>query len=370
MKRVWLLILAAAIIGTGLLVGRTELGKAVTGLFAAEQAVYSIRYTLEVEAGRERYEATSVVQTFVYQKPEWAPDLGERYQYRYRGEGLGIRFDDGRAMAVRLPALWLPPDYKPYDKDVVARFAAEQKSFPIDLRPVGSGPPEAFVFDDAVAPRQAWRLDWMHPERTLGPGVRIVRFDMTPTRDPPTFDLGKAVPWVVAERRASPRQMFAGDKDSWYGFETFRAKLTNFEARREAREIVLITQVDQTKWLDATDIFAHRYMSSLVREVEPIGVRYSDDFGRITFLPDEAPTPTLFIQRARMMRRQPRSQVEYWTPVICILRAGCADILVRPSGLSKMTGALINPVNDLVYIAHLDGFTTVNTRFQIDELAR
>jgi hypothetical protein len=342
-------------------------------LFAAEEPVISsIRYTLEVEVAGQRYVATSVAQTVVYSKLKWQFEIGTDYRFRFRGEGLGIRLADGRALAVKYPRFKEPPGYNTTNRATVERFAAEGRSYPVELNPrrLLANPTDAFVFDDAVAPKQAWRFDWLHPERTLGPGARVVRFDMTPTHDPPTSDLGKAVPWVVTDRRTSPRQMIAGDKDSWYGFSAFRAKLTNFEARDEAREIALTTGADLSKWLDATDTVAHRYVSSLVTEAEPIGVQYSDDFGRITLLPDEGALPTLFVQRARMMRRQPASEVEYWTPVVCIRRAGCADILMRPSGLSKMTGALINPANDIVYITHLDSFTTANVEFQIDELAR
>jgi hypothetical protein len=279
---------------------------------------------------------------------------------------------DGRALAVKYPRFKEPPGYDTTNRAIVERFAADGQSYPVELNPkrLFSNPTDAFVFDDAFAPKQAWRLDWMHPERTLGPGARIVRFDMTPTSDPPTFDLGRTVPWLVADRRKSPRQIMAADKDSWYGFAAFRAKLSNLAAGEEAEEIVLNTEGDQTKWLDATEIFAHRYMSSLVTETEPIGVQYSEDFGRITLLPDEGAQPTLFIQRARMIRRQPASQVEYWTPIVCISHLGCADILIRPSGMSKMTGALINPANDTVYVARPDGFTTANIEFQKDELVR
>jgi hypothetical protein len=372
MKRVWLLI-CVAVIGVGLLVSRSDSGKALTGLFVGnEPVISSIRYELEIEAGGKRYGAVSVVQTFVYEKSEWTFEIGQKYLYRYRGEGLGIRLDDGRALVVKVPNLKIPRDYKPYDKDVVARFAVEQKSFPIDLRPIGSGPPQAFVFDDAVAPTQAWRLDWMHPERTLGPGARIVRFDMTPTREPPTFDLDKAVPWVVVDRRKSRQQMIPGDEDVWFGFDAFRAKLKKLDARDDAKEIVLTGEMHQTKWLDATDRFSRGGMWSLVTAVEAIGVRYSADFGTIMLLGDESLTvaPTLFVQRGRMKRREPGNPVEQWAPVVCVVDAGCADILSGPPGLSKMTGALINPATDDVYIARRDGFTTANTEFQKNELAK
>jgi hypothetical protein len=211
------------------------------------------------------------VQTFVYRKPKLAPDLGQQYQYRYQGEGLGIRLDDGRAVAVKRPALWIPPDYKPYDKDVVLRFAAEQKLFPIELRSVGTGPPRGFVFDDAVSPSQAWRLDWQHAERTLGRGARIVRFDMTPTREQPTFDLGKAVPWVVIDRRKSPQQMMPSDEDVWFGFEAFRAKLKSLDVREEAKDVTLTEEAHQTKWLDASERFSRTGMWSLAYQRRPPG---------------------------------------------------------------------------------------------------
>lgn len=369
MKRAWLIIVAV-LVGAGVLAGRMHFGNALTGLFAGhEPIISSMRYTLEIDAGSKRYRASSVVQTYVYEKSEWTFEIGQKYVYRYRGEGLGIRLDDGRALAVKLPALWFPRDYKPYDKDVVLRFAAEEKSFPIELRPVGSGPPNAFVFDDAIAPRQAWRFDWMRPERTLGPGARIVRFDMTPTRDPPIFDLGKAVPWVVVDRRKSRQQMTSGNEDVWFGFDAFRAKLKNPNPLDETKEVVLTEETRQTTWLDVTDRFSRGGMSSLVTEVEPIGVRYSADFGTITLLVDRSPTvaPTLFVQRGWLKLRNPANPVEQWAPVVCILHTGCADILSRPPG---MTGALINPASDDVYIARRDGFTTANTEFQKDEIAK
>jgi len=359
-------------IGAGALTIRTHFANTLTGMFAGpEPVISSIRYTLEIEVQGKRYTATSVVQTYVYEKSEWAFEIGQKYVYRHRGEGLGIRLDDGRAIAVKLRSLKTPPDYKPYDKDVVLRFASEQKSFPIDLRPVGSGPPQAVVFDDAVAPSQGWRFDWLHPERTLGRGARIARFDMTPTRDPPTFDLGKAVPRVVVDRRKNRQQMIPGDEDVWFGFDAVRARLKNPNPLDETKEVVLSEETHQTKWVDATDRFSGGGMWSLVTEVEPIDVRYSSDFGTITLLVDDKPTvaPTLFVQRERVKRRNPANPVEQWAPIVCILHTGCADILPRPSGLSKTTGALIDPATEDVYIARGDAFTTANTEFQKDEIA-
>jgi hypothetical protein len=373
MKRAWLLILAV-VIGAGLLVSRTDFDKALPRLFVAEDPVISaFRYTLEVEVAEQHYLATSVAQTLVYSKPDWQFEIGTKYFFRFRGEGLGIRFADGRVLAVKYPRFREPPGYDDTNRAIVERFAADGRSYPVELNRerLSANPTDAFVFDDAAAPRQAWRLDWMHPERTLGPGARIVRFDMTPTHDPPTFDLGKIVPWVVVDRRKSRQQMIPGDEDVWFGFDAFRAKFKNLDPLDEAKEVVLTEETHQTKWLDASDRFSRGGMSSLLTEVEPISVRYSEDFGTITLLGDGSPTvaPTLFVQRGRMKRREPANPVEQWTPVVCILHTGCADILSRPPGLSKTTGALINPASDDVYIARRNGFNTANTEFQKDYLA-
>lgn len=373
MKRAWLLLIAAVMVG-GVLVSRTDFGKALPRLFVADAPVISsIRYTLEVDVAGQRYLATSVAQTLVYSKSEWQFEIGTKYVFRSRGEGLGIRLADGRALAVKYPRFKPPPGYHDTDRAIVERFASDGRSYPVELNPkrLFANPTDAFVFDDAVAPKRAWRFDWMHPERTLGPGAQIVRFDMMPTRDPPTFDLGKTVPWVVADRRKSRQQMIPGDEDVWFGFDAFRAKFKNPDPLDEANEVVLTEETHQTKWIDASDRFSRGGMWSLVTDVEPIGVRYSEDFGTITLLGDRSATvaPTLFVQSRRMKRREPANPVEQWTPVVCILHTGCADILSRAPGLSKTTGALINPASDDVYIARRNGFTTANTEFQKDYLA-
>jgi hypothetical protein len=350
--------------------GVVALVAAVFGLLGGFQSPIdsAFRYALEIEAGGQRYTATSVAGPRIYSKPEWLPEFGTKFHAQSRGEGLAIRFPDGRALAVEYPRSDWPRGYVVTDRESVQRFANEGKSYPVKYDDRAQERTQAFIFDDAVAPKIAWRFDWLHPELTLGAGARIVQFTMTPTRDPPSYDIDKTVPWLAIDRRIRGG---ASSDDVWFGYDAFRAKLSQPKVLAEAKEIELRADGAQTTWLDVSLAFARLgAWKVLVSEVEPIAVRYSDDLTRITALPDNSPdgSPTRFIQATRMPKKlssfnlvtgAPPRPVEWWAPIVCIAGAGCVDILERP-----YIAALMRPSDGTVYIIRRDGFVAGKSDFQ------
>jgi hypothetical protein len=298
----------------------------------------------------------------VHSKSRLLPEIGQRYRYAYRGEGLGLRFADGRALVVKFPGYSYPPGYEVYRRDVVDRFAAEAQSFPMDLRPIGSGPPSALVFDDAVAPKVAWRFDWLHPELTLGPGARIVRFDMSPTRAPPTFDLGSIIPWLAADRPTSYR---TNPQDVWCGYNGFRAKLTKPEETREGAEKVTLGAADQaTGWLNASKAFSRGYWrSTLASNIERVDVQYATDLSQVTVFSERTRDvgQTVLIQKSRIPVQSNKNR-DYWTPILCIAGVGCAEILS-----AYRSAALIEPFGETVYVVERDVITAAKNDFQLDQ---
>jgi hypothetical protein len=355
----------AGIVAAGVL----ALIAAVFGLLSRFQSPVdsAFRYALEIEVNGQRYTATSVAGPRIYSKPEWLPEFGTKFHVQSRGEGLAIRFPDGRALAVKYPIFDDPRGYVETDRESVERFANEGKSYPVKY----GDRTAAFIFDDAVAPKIAWRLDWLHPELALGAGARIVQFTMTPTRDPPTYDLDKTVPWLAIDRRIPALGGRISSDDVWFGYDAFRAKLSQPKVLAEAKEIELRADGAQATWLDVSPAFARLgAWKVLVSEVEPIAVRYSDDLTRITALPDNSPngSPTRFIQKTRMPEKlssfnrapgAPAVPVEQWAPIVCIAGAGCVDILDRTN-----TAALMRPSDETVYIIRRDSFVAGKSDFQ------
>jgi hypothetical protein len=336
---------------------------------AAESPVVSaIRYTLEIEVGGQQYSATSVVQRTAAPRSSLPPDRAGSNSFKVSGEGLGIVLADGRALVSTVPTFIVPPGYDAADASKVAEFVAEGKSYPVSPVQLSAqtSPNSAFVFDSAIAPKTAWRFDWLDPAGTLGPGARIVRFVMTPTRDPPTFDLGKIVPWVVIDRRNSP--IVTPPDDYWFGLRAYQAKVRQPEVQASAKPVEMISDTGRTTWLDATDSFAFASgWAEKVSDVRPIGVNYSDGLARVTLLPEETPgPPTPYVQRARIPKHRPGNPYEFWSPDICVSPAGCASILDRgPKGMPA--GALIDPATEVVYLVELDYFTTGKDSFQRGE---
>jgi hypothetical protein len=331
------------------------------------------RYTLEIEVAGQRYAATSVIEASAYTKPKWQFEIGQQYAFRGRGEGLGIRLADGRALVVKTPASGKPRGYESYNREVVERFLTEGQTFPIELDPrrSTSGPPRGFVLDDAVAPRAAWPLDWLSPDRVLGKGARIVRFDMTPTRDGPTFDIGKSVPWIVIDRRKSPREMFVDATDSWRGFHAFRAKLRIPATRNNAKPVVLSSNGRPSDWLDATEAFSSTssWKTGLVTDVRQIGSELSRDLSLITLgSDDESSAASPFVQRSRLPHPE-NDGLWNWTPSVCIPDEGCVDILSHGSHGAR-TSALISTKSDVVWVIEHDNFTTAAVEFQTEENRR
>jgi hypothetical protein len=335
---------------------------------AAEAPVVSaIRYTLVIEVGGQQYSATSVVQRTATPRSALPPELAGSNAFKSRGEGLGIRLADGRAFVSTIPIFTLPPGYDLRDANKVAQFAREGRSFPIQPAQLSlsTHKTSAFIFDSAVAPKTAWKFDWLDPAATLGPGARILRYDMRPTDDPPTFDLGKIVPWVVIDRR--PSMVSRNPDDEWFGFEAFRAKVKQPEVRTSAKPVEMTAGANSTIWLDATDAFAFGSHREKLSDMQTIGVQYSDDLTRITLLPEEARVPpAVYVQLTRIPRHRSGNRFEFWSPEVCVLPPGCANILDRaPMGVSA--GALINPTTDVLYLVDLDHFTTETFMFQMDE---
>jgi hypothetical protein len=335
--------------------------------------ISALRYTLEIEVAGQRYATTSVIETKAYTKPVWQFEIGQRYLFRDSGEGLGIRLADGRALVVKTPASWKPRGYESYNGEAVERFLTQRQSFPIELDPrrSTSGPPRGFILDDAVAPKAAWPLDWLSPGLVLGQGARIVRFDMTPTRDAPTFNIGKAVPWVAIDRRKSPREMFIDAADSWRGFNVFRAKLKIPATRNNAKPVVLSSNGRQSDWLNATEAFSatSSWKTGLITDVTQIGSELSDDLSRITLASDdESNAMSPFVQRSRLPHPE-NNGVWNWTPSVCIPNRGCADILSQGS-FGARTGALIDTLSDVVWVVAHDEFTAASVEFQADEGGR
>jgi len=333
----------------------------------APPVVSAIRYTLEIEMDGQRYMATSVVQRAAVARSALPPELAGSNAFKSRGEGLGIRLADGRAFVSTIPIFTLPPGYDFRDADKVAEFAREGRSFPVQPAQLSlsTHKTSAFIFDSADAPKTAWKFDWLDPTATLGPGARIVRYDMTPTDDPPTFDIGKIVPWVVIDRR--PSMVSRDPDDEWFGFRAFRATVKEPQVRTSAKPVEMISGASRTTWLDATDSFAFGSHLDKLSDVQPIGLRYSDDLARITVLPEQTRIPpTVYVQLARIPRHWPGSPFEFWNPEVCVLPAGCANILRRaPMGVSG--GALIDPAAVVLYLIDLDHFTTETSMFQMDE---
>jgi hypothetical protein len=329
--------------------------------------VSAIRYTLEIEVAGQRYSATSVVQRSATPRSALPRELAGSNAFKSRGDGLGIRLADGRAFVSTVPEFIVPPGYDVADASKVARFLAEGKTYPVSNVQLSSraSSKSAFIFDSTVAPKTAWRFDWLNPAATLGPGARIVRYDMTPTDDPPTFDLGKVVPWVVTDRR--PSLVSRHPDDEWFGFEAFRARVKQPEVRASAKPVEMSWGTSRTTWLDATDSFAFGSHREKLSDMQQIGLRYSDDLARITLLPEETSAPpTVYVQRTRIPKHRPGNRFEFWSPHVCVLPAGCANILDRaPKGVSA--GALIDPTTDVLYLIDLDHFTTETLMFQMDE---
>jgi hypothetical protein len=323
--------------------------------------ISAIRYTLEIAVGGQRYVGSSVVQTTIYNKSRLLPEIGQPYRYVYRGEGLGLRLADGRALVVKFPGYWYPPKYEVYKREVVERFAAEGRSFPMELRQIGSGPPEGLVFDDAIAPKTVWQFDWLHPEATLGADARIVRFDMTPTREPPTFDIGKTIPWFAATRH---EHYGANPQDSWHGYAGFGAKLTGPDALEGAEKVTLTAADASTDWLDASKAFSRGYgRSRLVSNIERVDIQYAPDLTRITVFPERSRAfgPTALIQELQISAQFNKNR-GFWTPILCVAGGGCADILAghRPV-------ALIEPRGDTVYVVERTAVTARKNEFQLDQ---
>jgi hypothetical protein len=335
---------------------------------AAEAPVVSaIRYTLEIEVGGQQYSATSVVQRMALPRSALPPELAGSNAFKSRGEGLGIRLADGRAFVSTIPIFTLPPGYDLRDANKVAQFAREGRSFPVQYAQLSLSAhrTSAFIFDNAVAPKTAWKFDWLDPAATLGPGARILRYDMTPTDDPPTFDLDKVMPWIVTNRQGS--RAIRDPDDEWYGFQAFRARVKQPEVRSAAKPVEMSLGASRVTWLDATDAIGFGIYQQKFSDVQPIGLRYSQDLTRVTLLPEEAfVPPTAYVQQSRIPKHRPGKPLEFWSPAVCILPAGCANILDRgPMGVPA--GALIDPATEIVYLVDLGRFTTDTFKFQMDE---
>jgi hypothetical protein len=155
--------------------------------------------------------------------------------------------------------------------------------------------------------------------------------------------------------------------DEWFGFEAFRARVKQLEVRASAKPVEMISDASKTTWLDATDSFAFGSHREKLSDMQQIGLHYSDDLTRVTLLPEETRVPpTVYVQLTRIPGHRSGSTFEFWSPEVCVLPPGCANILDRaPMGVSA--GALINPTTDLLYLVDLDHFTTETFMFQIDE---
>lgn len=333
----------------------------------------SLRYTLEIEFGGQRYVATSVVQTTAYEKPTWLPEIGQRYRFLFQGEGLGLQLPDGRVLVVKFPGYWKPPGFESYKANVVERFVAKGEVFQFQRDATRNPtPPQAIIFDNATSPKKAWQFDYLHPELTLGRGARIVRFDMQLTRDEPTFNLGKVVPWLATDRRESlysPRRF----EDVWFGYDVFRAKLKYSEVLKNSKKITLTGDGSSSEWLDISDAFLRGDWRNILRSngdnqlisnIERVKVRYSSDLSQITVAPEESGEipPTEFIRGAEMPRRHPDDAGEQWTPILCISKAGCSDLVG-----SRFTIAIMKPSDDTVYVLHRDQFDAEKSEFELKQ---
>jgi hypothetical protein len=338
---------------------------ATCGEAQAAPVVSAIRYTLEIEVDGQKYTATSVVQRTAVPRSELPPSRAGSNAFKWRGEGLGFVLEDGRAFVAAAPEFMVPPGYDVADASKVARFVTEGRTYPVRLAqpPARTNSKSAFIFDNAVAPKTAWKFDWLNPGGTLGPGARIVRYDMMPTDDPPTFDLGKVMPWIVTNRQGS--RTLRDSDDEWYGFQAFRARVKQPEVRSSAKPVEMSSGTSSSVWLDATDSIGFGIYRDKFSDMQPIGVRYSEDLTRVTLLPQEtAVPPTVYVQQTRIPKHRPGKALEFWSPAICISGAGCANILDRgPAGVPA--GALIDPTTELVYLVDLDRFTTDTFMFQM-----
>lgn len=321
----------------------------------------ALRYTMEIEVGGRHHVATSVVQTSAHPLPSSTVER-PAYQLRYRGEALGFRFPDGKALLVSIPVGCAPAGYGSSQgfwyassrAEIVERLTTEARTVPIDFaRPgtLSSCPPRAFVLDDAVSPTALWKLDWRRPDVTLGAEARIVRFEMTPTRDAPTFDLAGTVPWAVRQ----------GSAATWRGVSVYRGSSAHSPRDDPKRRIVVSRRSGKRAvLLDVTAEFTTDY-HSLVERLEKVDVRYSDGLARVTVLAGagEDTASTRFFPEHLAPRRpapdppRPGTVLDVWRPVLCLVDLGCVDILVRP-GVSRGEGAVIDPATNTLFAVRLE----------------
>lgn len=203
------------------LIGAVAVALAIAA-YAVLDAEYRERFklTIEIETPQGVKSGSSVIETIVWERPDWGPPEMRGLRTRARGDAVFVDLGSGRNLIGLLA-------YGP-DQDESKIFALKGAALGIDktvdwkdqAKIAGRGDlPKAYLpvlitFSNLNDPTTARRVDSDALDQTFGPGFKLVRVEIKTTKEPVTFTIDKKLPWWSAPGRpaaAARRAWRAGD---------------------------------------------------------------------------------------------------------------------------------------------------------------